>query len=133
MAKLTQEEREAKLRRIQVIRKQLSKLENEKELLKNELLADSKIGETESAGTLSYEFVPVLNWRTFDTEAAAVTFPMEDFAQIYEPTYKATKKLIEQVGSGMSIDQFCESAPRLYIHSTRPERVTNLRTRRRKR
>jgi len=133
MAKLTQEEREAKLRRIQVIRKQITKLENEKELLKNELLADSKIGEVENAGTLSYKFVPVLNWRTFDTEAAAVMFPMEDFAQIYEPTYKATQKLIEQVGGGLSMEQFCETAPRLYIHSSRPAKVTTLRTRRRKR
>jgi predicted phage-related endonuclease len=136
VTRLNQEQREAKVKRIEAIRKQVAKLETEKDVLTAELLADSKLNETEQAGSISYEFKSVINWRSFDTEAAARDFPIEDFPQLYEPTYKGTKKLIDQLGDEFEKDlqDYCDTSARLYIHhrsGPSVRRVTNLRARKR--
>jgi hypothetical protein len=131
---LNQEQREAKVKRIEAIRKQVAKLDAEKDVLTGELLADSKLNEQEQAGTLSYVFKSVINWRSFDIEAAARDFPIEDFPQLYEPTYKGTKKLIDQLGDEFEkdIQDYCDTSARLYIHHRTAPRVTNLRARKKR-
>ena len=121
MARYTKAEIRDRVKSLDTMKKQRTQLEKKIKAIEVELLgmsADDTI--TLGADDWGFKNVKQANWQSFNKGRAALDFGIADFPQIYEPSYKLTKELLNQLnakdaGDTELVNQYCGTSNQIRI------------------
>lgn len=120
--KYTKAELRDRVKSLDIMRKQRAALDKRIKQVEAELMSASKGPNSinEAADGWGFKDVESINWQSLNTALVAKDYGITDFPQIYAPTYKATKELLNQLNdlpsdSTDAIQQYCKTSRTLRV------------------
>ena len=122
-SKFTKAEIRDRVKSLDHMRKQRAALEKKIKQVEAELLSVSHGGNTLNDGADGWGFKDVesINWQSMNKALVAKDYGMAEFPQIYEPSYRQTKELLNQLNSlpadsSDAIAQYCKTSHTIRVY-----------------
>lgn len=86
---------------------QIAKLTKEQKQLKDEMMKGRDLNVAYRGNDWYFKVTTRRNWQSFDSTKAAVDYPVDEFPEVYAPTYGKLKELLAEAKKESEIDNYC--------------------------